>query len=296
MLQRRRVLELDLRHAVANNEFQVFYQPVINARSGQICAFEALLRWYRPDGSNISPGDFIPAAEKMGLIHSLGGWALATACQEATKWPAGVSVAVNLSPVQFARHDLVDTVREALDASGLAPQRLQLEITEGSLLEDVAETVSTLQRLKDLGVSIAMDDFGTGYSSLSYLVKFPFDKVKLDRSFIADLGKRDQRDIVVRSIIAMCNGLGMRTTGEGVETQEQLAFLEKHRCTEAQGFLISKAVPGEQLPALLADRMAAAGGTHAEWSEAAPPLQPQKIDEEIDQEIDDDAAVISPRA
>ena len=293
VLQRRRVLELDLRHAVANNEFQVFYQPVINARSGQICTFEALLRWYRPDGSNIPPGDFIPVAEKMGLIHSLGGWALATACREATKWPAEVSVAVNLSPVQFARHDLVDTVRQALDASGLAPQRLQLEITEGSLLDDVAETMSTLHRLKDLGVSIAIDDFGTGYSSLSYLLKFPFDRVKLDRSFITDLGKRDQRDIVVRSIIAMCNGLGMRTTGEGVETQEQLAFLEKHRCSEAQGFLISRAVPGEQLPALLADRMTAIGGKQAEWPEPAPPLQPQDIDQE---KIDQDVTVTSPPA
>jgi diguanylate cyclase (GGDEF)-like protein len=255
VLQRRRVLELELRHAVANNEFQVFYQPVINARSGQICAFEALLRWFRADGSSISPADFIPAAEKMGLIHSLGGWALATACHEAMKWPADISIAVNLSPVQFARPDLVDTVRDALDASGLAPQRLQLEITEGSLLEDIAETGSTLQELKDLGVSIAMDDFGTGYSSLSYLLRFPFDKVKLDRSFIFDLGKHDQRDIIVRSIIAMCNVLGMQTTGEGVETQEQLAFLEQHRCTEAQGFLISKAVAAEEVPALFVERM-----------------------------------------
>jgi len=164
------------------------------------------------------------------------------------------------------------------------------------LLEDVAETMSTLHRLKDLGVSIAIDDFGTGYSSLSYLLKFPFDRVKLDRSFITDLGKRDQRDIVVRSIIAMCNGLGMRTTGEGVETQEQLAFLEKHCCSEAQGFLISKAVPGEQLPALLADRMTAIGAKHAEWSEPAPPLQPQETDEEIDEAVDQDAAVISRQA
>jgi diguanylate cyclase (GGDEF)-like protein len=255
VLQRRRVLELDLRHAVANNEFQVYYQPLIDARSRQVCAFEALLRWHRPDGSSIPPSDFIPAAEKMGLIHSLGRWALATACREAKKWPVDVSLAVNLSPVQFTRHDLVDTVREALDASGLAPQRLQLEITEGLLLEGVAETVSTLHQFKDLGICIAVDDFGTGYSSLSYLLKFPFDKVKLDRSLMIGVGRGDQRDIVVQSIIAMCNGLGMRTTGEGVETPEQLAFLEKHGCTEAQGFLISKAIPGNQVPALLADLM-----------------------------------------
>jgi diguanylate cyclase (GGDEF)-like protein len=255
VLQRRRVLELDLRHAVANNEFQVYYQPLIDARSRQVCAFEALLRWHRPDGSSIPPSDFIPAAEKMGLIHSLGRWALATACREAKKWPVDVSLAVNLSPVQFTRHDLVDTVREALDASGLAPQRLQLEITEGLLLEDVAETVSTLHQLKDLGICIAVDDFGTGYSSLSYLLTFPFDKVKIDRSLMIGVGRGDQRDIVVQSIIAMSNGLGMRTTGVGVETPEQLAFLETHGCTEAQGFLISKAIPGNQVPALLADLM-----------------------------------------
>jgi diguanylate cyclase (GGDEF)-like protein len=252
-LQRRRVLELDLRHAVANNEFQVHYQPLIDAQSQQVCAFEALLRWYRPDGSTIPPSDFIPAAEKMGLIHSLGSWVLATACQEAKKWPADISLAVNLSPVQFNGHGLVDGVRQALDASGLAPQRLQLEITEGLLLEDVAETVSTLRQLRELGVCIAVDDFGSGYSSLSYLLKFPFDKVKIDRSLMSDVGRRDQRDIVVQSILTMCNGLGMRTTGEGVETHEQLAFLQKHGCTEVQGFLISKAIPGKQVPELLAN-------------------------------------------
>jgi diguanylate cyclase (GGDEF)-like protein len=267
VLQRRRVLELDLRHAVANNEFQIHYQPLIDTRSGQVCAFEALLRWYRPDGSSIPPSDFIPAAEKMGLIHSLGRWALVTACREATKWPADVSLAVNLSPVQFTRDDLVDVVREALDASGLAPGRLQLEITEGLLLEDAAET--TLHQLKDLGVSIAVDDFGSGYFSLSYLLKFPFDKVKLDRSLMTEVGRLDQRDIVVQSIIAMCSGLGMRTTGEGVETHEQLAFLEKHGCVEAQGFLFSKAVPGKQALALLSDHVASAAELPAKRSKRA---------------------------
>jgi EAL domain-containing protein (putative c-di-GMP-specific phosphodiesterase class I) len=246
-------LELDLRHALANNEFQVHYQPIIETRSRQVCAFEALLRWCRPDGSTIPPGEFIPVAEKMGLIHSLGRWALATACREAKKWPVDVSLAVNLSPVQFTGHDLVHGVREALDASGLAPQRLQLEITEGLLLEDGAEAVSTLHQLRDLGICIVVDDFGSDYSSLSYLLKFPFDKVKIDQSLITDLGRRDQRDIVVQTIIAMCNGLGMRTTGEGVETPEQLAFLQMHGCTEAQGFLISKAIPGKQVPGLLAE-------------------------------------------
>jgi EAL domain-containing protein (putative c-di-GMP-specific phosphodiesterase class I) len=273
--ERRRVLEQDLRRAVENNEFQIFYQPVINARSGRICAFEALLRWCRTDGSNIPPNDFIPAAEKMGLIHSLGRWALISACRETTRWPADVSVAVNLSPLQIARHDLVDTVREALDASGLAPKRLQLEITEGSLLEDVAETVSTFHRLKDLGVSIAMDDFGTGYSSLNYLLKFAFDKVKLDRSLIAEVEKSDQSNVVVRSIITMCNGLGMRTTAEGVETQEQLAFLRKDRCMEAQGFLISKAVNGEQAAGLLARRPPAAREGFGERSELVEAREPE---------------------
>ncbi|MFT4119165.1 EAL domain-containing protein [Bradyrhizobium sp.] len=274
VLQRRRVLDLDLRYAMANHEIAVFYQPLINAGSGRICAFEALLRWRRADGSFVSPSDFIPAAEKMGLIHSLGQWALATACRQAATWPAEISIAVNLSPVQFARQDLVDTVRNALTESGLAAGRLQLEITEGSLLEDVAETLSILQRLRELGVSIAMDDFGTGYSSLSYLLKFPFDKVKLDRSLIAEIERCDQSDVVLRSIITMCNGLGMRTTGEGVETEAQLAFLERHSCTEAQGFLISKAVPGDEVPALLAQRQVCEKEPDVEWSEAASPLQP----------------------
>ncbi len=252
VLQRRRVLELELRHAVANNEFQVHYQPLVDVQSGQICAFEALLRWIRPDGSTIPPADFIPAAEKMGLIHSLGRWVLATACREAKKWPADISLAVNLSPVQFTKDGLVDDVSNALEASRLSPQRLQLEITESLRLEDVADTVSTLHRLKDVGASISVD-FGAGHSSLNYLLTFPFHKMKLDRSLMAGVGRNDQHDIVVQSVISMCNSLGMRTTGKGVETQEQLAFLRKHGCTEAQGFLISQAIPGREVPALLAD-------------------------------------------
>ncbi|HET6607854.1 MAG TPA: EAL domain-containing protein [Rhodopila sp.] len=252
-LQRRRSLESDLRRALANEEFEVFYQPLIETQSGHVSAFEALLRWHRPDDVAIGPSEFIPVAEEMGLILPLGKWTLETACREAVTWPRHIAVAVNISPAQFRSRNFVAMVRDILEKCGLAPHRLELEITEGLLLHDVTETVSTLYQLRALGIRVSMDDFGTGYSSLSYLLKFPFDKVKLDRSFVTDLGNGGQRDVIIEAVTAMCQALGMQTAGEGVETEGQLAFLRAHNCTEVQGFLFSRAIPAHQIPALLAD-------------------------------------------
>jgi EAL domain-containing protein (putative c-di-GMP-specific phosphodiesterase class I) len=252
MLRARRLLELDLRRAFALQEFELHYQPLIHIDSQRVCAFEALIRWTRKDPPAVGPAEFIPVAEEMGLIIPLGKWILETACNEAMSWPNDMAVAVNLSPVQFKSRQIVDMVRAALDNSGLEPGRLELEITETVLLEDTTETLSTLHQLRGLGVRISMDDFGTGYSSLSYLLKFPFDKVKIDRSFMTGLGEGGDSDAIIRAVTGMCHDLGMETIAEGVETQEQLIFLQQRNCTEVQGFLFSRAVPGTEVAAFLA--------------------------------------------
>jgi diguanylate cyclase (GGDEF)-like protein len=252
MLRARRLLELELRRAFALQECELYYQPLIHIDSRQVCAFEALLRWPRPDRPPIGPAEFIPVAEEMGLIVPLGKWILEAACNEAMSWPQRMAVAVNLSPVQFKSRQIVEMVRAALDQSGLEPDRLELEITETVLLEDTTETLSTLHQLRAIGVRISMDDFGTGYSSLSYLLKFPFDKVKIDRSFMAGLGEGGNSDAIIRAVTGMCHDLGMETIAEGVETPEQLAFLQQRQCTEVQGFLFSRAVPGAEVATLLA--------------------------------------------
>ena len=252
-LQRRRALEAQLRGALAKSEFRLVYQPLVNTRSGKVSAFEALLRWSPPDWPGISPAEFIPIAEEMGLIIPLGTWVLERACREALNWPQDVAVAVNVSPVQFRRGDFVDMVCKTLDDCGLAPQRLEIEVTEGLFLDDPAAASSTLRLLRDLGVRVSMDDFGTGYSSLSYLLKFPFDKVKLDRSFICDMGRGGPHEVIVEAVTTMCQGLGLQTTGEGVETEEQLRLLMKLGCTEVQGFLFGKPVPAEQISPLLTE-------------------------------------------
>lgn len=251
-LQTRQALELALRQAFLNKEFALYYQPLIDTKSDCVSVFEALLRWHRPDGSYVGPDQFIPVAEDMGLITPLGGWVLETACREAVSWPSHIAVAVNISPAQFRSRGFIDTVRAALDDSGLPAHRLELEITEGLLLHDVTETLATLFELRELGIRVSMDDFGTGYSSLSYLLKFPFDKVKLDRSFMTDLGNGGHRDVIVTAVTAMCDALGMQTVGEGVETQAQLSFLKDRNCAEVQGFLFSRAVPADRIPELLA--------------------------------------------
>jgi len=251
LLQARRTLELDLRSALAAGEFELYYQPLVNLLSNQICGFEALMRWHHPTRGLVSPVEFIPVAEEIGLIVSLGEWALNQACREAAGWSGSVKVAVNLSPVQFKSGSLVKAVTGALERSGLPAWRLELEITESVLLQNNTATLATLHDLRDLGVRIAMDDFGTGYSSLSYLRSFPFDKIKIDQSFIRDLCATHDSIAIVRAVTGMGTSLGMATTAEGVETQEQLAQLRVESCTEVQGYLFSQPCPAGGVAGLL---------------------------------------------
>ncbi len=250
-LQARRALELDLRSALTAGEFELFYQPLVSLISNRICGFEALMRWHHPARGLVSPAEFIPIAEEIGLIIPLGEWALAQACTEAAGWPGSVKVAVNLSPVQFKSGNLVQAVMDALDRSGLPAQRLELEITESVLLQSNETTLATLHDLRDLGVRIAMDDFGTGYSSLSYLRSFPFDKIKIDKSFVRDLGVKQDSDAIVRAVTGLAVSLGMMTTAEGVETHEQLAHLRVQGCSEVQGYLLSRPCPASDVAGLL---------------------------------------------
>ncbi|MDO9713387.1 bifunctional diguanylate cyclase/phosphodiesterase [Paracraurococcus lichenis] len=250
-MQLRRTLELDLRRALAMSEFEVFYQPIVNIDTRRVSGLEALLRWRHPERGLVPPDDFIPLAEEIGLILPIGEWVLAQACCDAATWPGAPKVAVNLSPVQFAGRGLVEAVAAALAQSGLAPARLELEITETVLLQDTEATLATLHRLKALGVRIAMDDFGTGYSSLSYLQRFPFDKVKIDRSFTRELGNSRQSNAIVQAVTDLCAGLEMTTTAEGVETEAQLAVLRRRGCSEAQGYLFSKPKPAEEVRVVL---------------------------------------------
>ena len=257
-MQARRALELDLRRALLLGEFEVFYQPLMQLRTNQVSGFEALVRWRHPERGLVSPADFVPLAEEIGLILPLGEWVLRQACRDAMTWPEAVRVAVNLSPVQFTSRSLVQDVADALSDSGLSPSRLELEITETVMLEDTDATLAILHQLKDLGVRIAMDDFGTGYSSLSYLRRFPFDKVKIDRSFIEGLGLGGDCDAIVTAVTAMCNTLGMATVAEGVETQDQLQMLRGGHCAEVQGYLFSKPRPAGELMQLCLTLNAAA--------------------------------------
>jgi diguanylate cyclase (GGDEF)-like protein/PAS domain S-box-containing protein len=238
-MQERRALESDLRTALAGGQFELFYQPLADLKSGRITGFEALLRWRHPQRGLIAPGDFIPLAEEIGLIVPIGEWVLHQACREAAGWPAGVQIAVNLSPAQFKSRNLVQTIVLALTNSGISPDRLELEITESVLLYENQNTLATLSQIKELGVRIAMDDFGTGYSSLSYLRTFPFDKIKIDRSFIRDLTHSEDCVAIVRAVTSLGASLGMKTIAEGVETNEQLEHLRREGCGEVQGFLIS---------------------------------------------------------
>ena len=250
-LQVRRMLELDLHNALAASEFELFYQPLLDLASDQICGFEALMRWRHPTRGLVSPAEFIPVAEEIGLIVAMGDWALNQACMEAVGWPGSVKVAVNLSPVQFKNGNLVQSVTEALDRSGLPARRLELEITESVLLQNNKAIVAVLHDLRDLGVHIAMDDFGTGYSSLSYLRSFPFDKIKIDQSFVRDLCTKPDSIAIVRAVTGLGISLGMMITAEGVETQEQLAHLRAECCTEVQGYLLSRPCPASEVADLL---------------------------------------------
>ncbi|MCG7392982.1 EAL domain-containing protein [Microvirga sp. ACRRW] len=246
-LQARRSLETDLRKALPNREFELFFQPQVNVRANEIGGYEALLRWQHPERGTISPGDFIPVAEDIGLISSLGDWVLEQACMAATAWPKTIKVAVNLSPVQFRNKTLVQSVSRALARSGLASDRLELEVTESVLLHDNELTVATLHQLRRMGVRIAMDDFGTGYSSLSYLRSFPFDKIKIDQSFVRELSSRADCLAIVRSIASLGASLGMATVAEGVETEDQFLQITAAGCTEVQGFLFGMPKPASEL-------------------------------------------------
>ena len=251
-MQARRALELDLRRAVIKGEFELDYQPIVDVKTEHVTSCEALLRWHHPERGIVSPLEFIPVAEETGLIVPMGEWVLRQACAEAVCWPQDVTVAVNLSPAQFKSRALVQTVIGALASSGLAADRLELEITELVLLEESEGAFAILHQLRDLGIKIAMDDFGTGYSSLGYLRSFPFDKIKIDQSFIRDLPMKEDSVAIVRAVVGLSSSLGITTTAEGVETRAQLDSLRREGCTEVQGFLFSEPKPAEHIRGLLA--------------------------------------------
>jgi diguanylate cyclase (GGDEF)-like protein len=252
-IQARRALELDLRHALSRGQLQIYYQPLVSAESGSVKGFEALLRWFHPLHGAIPPSEFIPMAEETGLINPLGEWVLRTACATALKLPSDISIAVNLSPVQFRSGNLVNVVLGSLAASGLPARRLEIEITESVLMEDDAKTLATLHQLREIGVRISMDDFGTGYSSLNYLRSFPFDKIKIDRSFVRDIANNPDGLAIVRAITSMAESLGISVVAEGVETPEQYELLRKEGCSELQGFYFSSPQPAEKLFGILAE-------------------------------------------
>jgi len=244
-MKSRRSLEVDLRKALANNEFELHYQPLVRLADNKVSACEALLRWHHPERGAISPVDFIPVAEETGLINAIGEWVLRQACTEAASWPDDIKIAVNVSPVQFRSQGLPQVVISALAAANLAPHRLELEITESVVLQSNETTLRRLHQLRELGVRISMDDFGTGYSSLSYLRSFPFDKIKIDRAFINDLANGN--DSIVQAIITLANSLNMTTTAEGVETEQQAQALRAMGCIEMQGYLFSRPKPAAEI-------------------------------------------------
>ena len=254
--QERRALEMDLRAALKNEELKVFFQPLIGCRDHGITGFEALVRWQHPQRGLVLPGDFIECAEQWGLIGKIGEWVLNEACRQAVTWPAPLSVAVNLSPNQFSTGDLVGQVARALEASGLEPSRLELEITEGLLLHDTTRTMDQLTALKALGVKIAMDDFGTGYSSLAYLWRFPFDKIKLDRSFVAEMQDNAAITDIVRTITLLGQALKLQVTAEGVETTDQMNILAGMHCDHFQGYLFGRPMPVGDIPGFLVSDLA----------------------------------------
>ncbi len=246
-MQERRVLELDLRKAIVNGEFELYYQPIIDIRTRQIISCEALVRWHHPQRGLVPPLDFISIAEETGLIVPLGEWVLREAANRAVQWPKRVTIAVNVSPAQFKRQNFVQTVVGILEESGLEAGRLELEITELVLLEDNQTSFEILRQLHDLGIKIVMDDFGTGYSSLGYLRSFPFDKIKIDQSFIRDLTTKNESIAIVRAVVGLSSSLGITTTAEGVETKEQLVRLTAEGCNEVQGFFFSRPLPAAEI-------------------------------------------------
>jgi len=252
--QARREIEMDLREALTNNELRLFYQPLYGLATDEICGFEALMRWQHPRRGLVSPAEFVEVAEETGLIIAMGEWAIGEACRQASEWPAHVRVAVNVSPIQFRSPTLGRAIQRALLSSGIAPNRLEIEITESVFLDGAEATLALLHRLRKHGIRIALDDFGTGYSSLSYLRSFPFDKIKIDRSFITDVAADENAAAIVGAMTGLAAALRMETTAEGVEEESQMAALRCLGCSSVQGYLFSKPVPAEQVADLLAPR------------------------------------------
>ena len=250
-VQERRDLEVAFRSVVDQDALEINYQPLVNLQTGRICGFEALSRWGDPQRGFVPPSTFIPLAEEIGLIGTIGRRVLKRACAEAATWPGDITVAVNLSPSQFQSGNLVSVVKDALASSGLAPSRLELEITESIFLQGSESNLAVLSQLGDLGVKISLDDFGTGYSSLSYLRSFAFDKIKIDKSFIHDISTSKSSVAIVRAVCGLARSFGAITTAEGVETDSQLAQIRAEGCTEVQGYIFSRPVPADEIPALL---------------------------------------------
>jgi diguanylate cyclase (GGDEF)-like protein len=246
-MQIRGKLEYDLRSALANGEFELFYQPIVNLQDNKISAFEALLRWYHPERGMVSPSEFIPIAEETGLIIPLGEWVLRTACAEAATWPSEINVSVNVSPLQLTNTNLVNVIISAIASARISANRLELEITESVFIQNTIANLSTLKQLHELGVKFAMDDFGTGYSSLGYLLSFPFSKIKIDRSFITGLSDTNESRAIVRAVADLARNLNMIVTAEGVETDQQLEQIRILGCTEMQGYLFSRPLPAAEI-------------------------------------------------
>ena len=242
-----KLAESELREAIAREQFELFYQPVISAETRLLCGVEALVRWRHPVRGLVAPDQFIPLAESTGLIMPLGEWVLRRACEDASQWPAHIKVAVNISAVQFRRGDLFDTIFRTLLESGLSPGRLELEITETAVLDNQEAHLATIRRLKNLGISMALDDFGTGYSAVKYLTIFPFDKIKIDKSFTQGVLDRRDCQAVIASTLALAQGLGIAITAEGIETEAQFDYMRKAGINLAQGYLFGRPVPLSQL-------------------------------------------------
>jgi len=260
--QKRRQIETDMRLAIEEGQFELYYQPQIAIETNTVSGFEALIRWNHPVRGRIAPADFIPIAEETGLILQIGEWVLETACATAVTWPEQIRIAVNVSPLQVRKKGLTSTVARALEKSGLAPDRLELEITETVMLQDTDHTMAVLHALRAMGVRISMDDFGTGYSSLSYLRRFPFNKIKIDQSFVADIGNDENAALIVHAVTQLARSLGMSTTIEGVETDDQLSIVSRDGRGEVQGYLLSPPRPAHEVMALMQE-------TSAGWALAA---------------------------
>jgi diguanylate cyclase (GGDEF)-like protein/PAS domain S-box-containing protein len=280
-LQARRTLEIDLREALPKGQFEVFYQSLVNLETGQITGFEALVRWRHPTRGLVAPGVFIPVAEEMGLITNIGEWVLRQACADAMEWPEQVKLAVNLSPVQFKSPELVETVRAALAQSGLPASRLELEVTESVLLQDDEAVLAVLHSLHSIGLRIALDDFGTGYSSLSYLRRFPFDKIKIDQSFVREMTRRPDCVAIVNSITGLAVSLGMTTTAEGVETESHLELIRDAGCTEVQGYYFDQPRPAAEVLKKFSEPADPRSGLAGARGDALPLTADEPLDGEV---------------